>query len=120
MKIYQVGGAVRDMLLNKTPHDFDYLVVGSTVEEMLTKGFQQVGVGTCGDDHFPLVHIHHFPRLVHLARKIKILFVPVQKHRVKSIERYRSLGFLSVHQNFTVNFVRFHIKIILINQKGLS
>ena len=39
MKIYQVGGAVRDMLLNKKPHDFDYLVVGSTVEEMLAKGF---------------------------------------------------------------------------------
>ena len=45
MKIYQVGGAVRDMLLNKKPHDFDYLVVGSTVEEMLAKGFQQVGIG---------------------------------------------------------------------------
>lgn len=43
MKIYKVGGCVRDMVLNKAPHDIDYLVVGGTVEDMIAKGFQQVG-----------------------------------------------------------------------------
>ena len=41
--VYLVGGAVRDMLMGREPHDRDYVVVGSTVEEMLAKGFKQVG-----------------------------------------------------------------------------
>ena len=45
MKIYLVGGAVRDMLLGKTPHDKDYVVFGATAEQMLGMGFQQVGRG---------------------------------------------------------------------------
>jgi len=43
MKKYIVGGAVRDKLLGKTPNDIDYVVVGSTPEEMLAQGFEQVG-----------------------------------------------------------------------------
>jgi len=43
MKIYLVGGAVRDTLLGLVSKDFDYVVVGSTPEEMLSKGFKQVG-----------------------------------------------------------------------------
>ena len=43
MKIYQVGGCVRDVLLHRQPHDKDYVVVGSSVEEMLAAGYQQVG-----------------------------------------------------------------------------
>ncbi|QDE30362.1 MULTISPECIES: multifunctional CCA addition/repair protein [Shewanella] len=43
MKIYLVGGAVRDTLLNQTVVDKDYVVVGSSVEEMLALGYQQVG-----------------------------------------------------------------------------
>lgn len=43
MKIYQVGGSVRDEILGKAPKDYDYVVVGSTVQEMLDKGFKQVG-----------------------------------------------------------------------------
>ena len=42
-EIYLVGGAVRDILLEREPHDKDYVVVGSNVEEMLAKGFKQVG-----------------------------------------------------------------------------
>ena len=34
MKIYQVGGAVRDKLLGKTPNDVDYVVVGSNINQM--------------------------------------------------------------------------------------
>lgn len=41
--MYLIGGAVRDMLMGREPHDRDYVVVGSTVEEMLAKGFKQVG-----------------------------------------------------------------------------
>jgi len=40
---YLVGGAVRDQLLNRAVKDKDYLVVGSSVEEMLNLGFVQVG-----------------------------------------------------------------------------
>lgn len=43
MKKYLVGGAVRDKLLNIKSNDNDYVIVGSTVEEMLELGFQQVG-----------------------------------------------------------------------------
>lgn len=43
MKIYLVGGAVRDMVLKREPHDKDYVVFGATIQEMLDAGFQQVG-----------------------------------------------------------------------------
>lgn len=43
MKIYLVGGAVRDSLLNLPIKDKDYLVVGATPEQMLQQGYRQVG-----------------------------------------------------------------------------
>ena len=43
MKIYCVGGAVRDKLLGLAPKEFDWVVVGSSVKEMLAKGYMQVG-----------------------------------------------------------------------------
>jgi tRNA nucleotidyltransferase/poly(A) polymerase len=43
MKKYLVGGAVRDILLGQDPKDKDYVVVGSTVDEMLSLGFDLVG-----------------------------------------------------------------------------
>ena len=43
LNTYLVGGAVRDKLLNRPIKDKDYLVVGSSVEEMLALGYQQVG-----------------------------------------------------------------------------
>lgn len=43
MKIFKVGGFVRDTLLGRTPKDVDYVVVGATPEEMLAQGFSQVG-----------------------------------------------------------------------------
>ena len=45
MKIYQVGGAVRDKILGKNPNDFDYVVVGSNINQMKKLGFLQVGKG---------------------------------------------------------------------------
>lgn len=43
MKIYLVGGAVRDQLLGLHIKEKDYVVVGATVEQMLSLGFRQVG-----------------------------------------------------------------------------
>lgn len=43
MQIYLVGGAVRDKLLNLPVYDNDWVVVGSTPEQMLSQGFQAVG-----------------------------------------------------------------------------
>ena len=43
MKIYAVGGAFRDTLMGFPLNDIDYVVVGSSVEEMLAKGFRPVG-----------------------------------------------------------------------------
>ena len=43
MKTYAVGGAIRDTLMGLPVHDIDYVVVGSSVEEMIAKGFRPVG-----------------------------------------------------------------------------
>lgn len=43
MKIYTVGGCVRDRLLGVAPKDIDYVVVGATPDDMLKQGFEQVG-----------------------------------------------------------------------------
>ena len=43
MKVYLVGGAVRDALLGIPNYDRDWVVVGSTPEAMLAQGFEQVG-----------------------------------------------------------------------------
>ncbi|MFC3034173.1 tRNA nucleotidyltransferase [Pseudoalteromonas fenneropenaei] len=43
MQVYLVGGAVRDKLLGRAIKERDYVVVGSTPEQMLAAGFQQVG-----------------------------------------------------------------------------
>lgn len=43
MKVYAVGGSVRDQLLGREVRDQDYVVVGSTPEEMERLGFKPVG-----------------------------------------------------------------------------
>ena len=48
MKIYAVGGAIRDSLMGLPMHDIDYVVVGATPEEMLAQGYTPVG------QHFPV------------------------------------------------------------------
>jgi len=62
MKIYQVGGAVRDELLGFPAQDRDYVVVGATPEEMVRLGYKPVG------KDFP-VFLHPVTRAEHaLAR----------------------------------------------------
>lgn len=43
MKIYEVGGCVRDRILGLEPKDIDYVVVGSNEKQMLALGYQLVG-----------------------------------------------------------------------------
>ena len=43
MKIFQVGGAVRDQLLGRELSDRDWVVVGASAAELLAQGFRQVG-----------------------------------------------------------------------------
>lgn len=43
MKIYAVGGAIRDELLGVPVSDRDYVVVGATPEQMIAQGFRPVG-----------------------------------------------------------------------------
>ena len=43
MKIYLVGGAVRDEILGYPFKEKDWVVVGATVDDMIAAGYQQVG-----------------------------------------------------------------------------
>ena len=43
MRIYKVGGCVRDRLLGYEIKDRDWVVVGSSNEEMLALGYKKVG-----------------------------------------------------------------------------
>ena len=43
MRIYQVGGAVRDKLLHIECNDKDFVVFGATEQEMLDNGYKKVG-----------------------------------------------------------------------------
>ena len=43
MKIYMVGGAVRDRLLGRPVNDHDWVVVGATPDDMVARGYLPVG-----------------------------------------------------------------------------
>lgn len=43
IKVYLVGGAVRDTLLGRAVTEHDYVVVGATPQQLLDLGFSQVG-----------------------------------------------------------------------------
>lgn len=68
MKIYLVGGAVRDQLLGLPVKERDWVVVGATIEDMLKQGYQQVG------KDFPVfLHpkTHEEYALARMERKVK-------------------------------------------------
>jgi tRNA nucleotidyltransferase (CCA-adding enzyme) len=67
MKIYLVGGAVRDQIMGLSVKDKDYVVVGSTFDEMIKLGYKPVG------KDFPVfLHpkTHHEYALARTERKI--------------------------------------------------
>jgi len=43
MRVFKVGGCVRDRLLGLEPKDIDWLVVGATEQDMIDRGFNEVG-----------------------------------------------------------------------------
>lgn len=43
MEIYKVGGAVRDSLMGVKPSDTDWVVIGSSPEEMISGGYKPIG-----------------------------------------------------------------------------
>ena len=57
VKVYIVGGYVRDRLLGREGKDHDFVVVGATTQMMLEAGFKQVGadfpvfLNTVGDEY---------------------------------------------------------------------
>lgn len=58
IKVYLVGGAVRDAVIGRTVKDLDFVVVGATPEFMVERGFNQVGADfpvflhpTTGDEY---------------------------------------------------------------------
>lgn len=64
---FQVGGCVRDELLDLPVHDRDWVVVGATVDEMLAWGFVPVGRG------FPVFlhpHTHEEYALARTEKKV--------------------------------------------------
>ena len=73
---YLVGGAVRDELLGRPGGDRDWVVVGADVEQMLAKGFVQIG--------------RDFPVFLHPHSK--------EEYALARIERKRGAG----HTGFTV------------------
>lgn len=65
MKIYLVGGSVRDKLLGITLNEYDWVVVGASFKDMIDLGFKRVG------KDFP-VFLHPFSKEEYaLARKDK-------------------------------------------------
>jgi tRNA nucleotidyltransferase (CCA-adding enzyme) len=63
MRVYLVGGAVRDALLGRAVSERDYVVVGATADELLAQGYRPVG------RDFP-VFLHPETRAEHaLARR---------------------------------------------------
>jgi tRNA nucleotidyltransferase (CCA-adding enzyme) len=49
LEYYEVGGAVRDRIMGNEPNDYDYVVVGSSPEDMKKRGFVPVN-----DADFPV------------------------------------------------------------------
>ena len=83
MQVYLVGGAVRDQLLGRPVVDKDYVVVGTTVDEMLAAGFQQVGAD--------------FPVFLHPTSQ--------QEYALARTERKQGRGYqgFSVHADSTIS-----------------
>lgn len=79
MKIYKVGGAVRDPLLGADASDTDYVVVGATPESMLKAGFKQVG--------------HDFPVFLHPKTS--------EEYALARTERKNGRGYLGFKCDFS-------------------
>jgi tRNA nucleotidyltransferase/poly(A) polymerase len=84
MKIFMVGGSIRDKLMHRPCEDYDWLVVGSSHDEMIENGFVQVGAD--------------FPVYLHPESKQEYALARVEK---KTGSGY--LGFDTIHQSGNLN-----------------
>ncbi len=75
MKIYLVGGSVRDFLLSRKSDEKDWVVIDSSIEEMLSLGYIQVG--------------KNFPVFLHPKTK--------EEYSLARIDKKTSIG----HKGFT-------------------
>ncbi len=80
MKSYLVGGAVRDQLLGLPVKDRDYVVVGSSVDDMLAAGFTPVG--------------QDFPVFLHPATKDEYALARTER---KTAKGYKGFVFHTAH-----------------------
>lgn len=80
MKTYLVGGAVRDKLLNLPVKDEDWVVVGASPEQLIEKGYAQVG--------------SDFPVFLHPQTK--------QEYALARTERKSAAG----HKGFEVHYAK--------------
>lgn len=51
LDVYVVGGAVRDALIGENANDYDFVVVGETVDSMLDRGFRDINASSFGVLH---------------------------------------------------------------------
>lgn len=63
MRLYLVGGAVRDNLLGKTPKDLDYVVVGATVDQFREEFPNAKSIGKA----FPVYEVEYQGRRAEIA-----------------------------------------------------
>ena len=98
MKTYLVGGAVRDILLGRPVKDQDWVVVGATVEHMLSLGFLPVG------QDFP-VFLHPQTREEHALARTERKSAPGYKgftvHAHPSVTLEEDLG----RRDLTINAI---------------
>ncbi|KOR28236.1 hypothetical protein TI03_05180, partial [Achromatium sp. WMS1] len=70
MEVYLVGGAIRDRLLGRPVQEWDYVVVGSTPQQLLDLGFIQVG--------------RDFPIFLHPETKAEYALARTKRRRVRT------------------------------------
>lgn len=96
MKIYTVGGAVRDELLGIPVQDRDYVVVGATPEEMVKLGFKPVG------KEFPVFlhpETHEEYALARTERKIALGYHGFEFHATPDVTLEQDLA----RRDLTIN-----------------
>ncbi len=98
MHIYLVGGAVRDQLLQLPVHERDWVVVGSTPEDMLALGYQQVG------KDFPVFlhpHTHEEYALARTERKTAAGYKGFAVHAAPDVTLEQDL----IRRDLTINAI---------------
>ncbi len=96
LDLYVVGGAVRDTLLGRKPHDVDYVAVGTTERVLRDRGFQPVGADFPVFLH-PVSHVE--VALARTERKVRAGHTGFTVHADPSVRLEDDL----LRRDFTVN-----------------